>query len=103
MNIYKTTLLVTAAFIVLATLARVPLPHGLILILRIASCGLAIYSAILVKDSIVAVMGLLMIAVLWNPFVSIGFTQPTRSTVDSVVAFTFVLLALRPLKTQNEE
>lgn len=102
MKIYRAILLAVAVLLFLATLAALSLPYGFFTFLRITVCGVAIYAAIQVRDSIVALIGLLMIAILFNPLVPIHLPQQTWRIIDLATAAAFIRLVFKPWKAQNQ-
>ena len=103
MNIYRAILLTAAVLLFLATLAALSLPYGFFTFLRIVVCGVAIYVAIQIRDSVVALIGLMMVAVLFNPLVPIHLPQQTWRIIDLATAAAFIRLAFKPLKKQNQQ
>ncbi|RZK29350.1 MAG: hypothetical protein EOO61_20770 [Hymenobacter sp.] len=102
MKIYQAILLTASVLLFLATLATLSLPYGFFTFLRIVVCGVAIYVAIQQKDSVIALIGLLVIAILFNPLVPIHLPQQTWRIIDLATAATFVRLAFKPSGTQNQ-
>ena len=102
MKIYRAILLTAAVLLFLATLAALSLPYGYFTFLRIVVCGVASYVAIQVRDSMVALIGLLMVAILFNPLVLIHLPQQTWRIIDLATAAAFIRLAFKPSRTQNQ-
>ncbi|AKD54860.1 DUF6804 family protein [Spirosoma radiotolerans] len=102
MKIYRAILLTAAVLLFLATLATLSLPYGFYTFLRIVVCGLAFYVAIQTRDSIVALISLLVVAILFNPLVPIHLPQPTWRIIDLATAAAFIRLAFKPARTQNQ-
>ncbi|GAB3903871.1 hypothetical protein GCM10028803_33000 [Larkinella knui] len=103
MKIYKALLLTAAILLFLATLAALSLPYGFFTFLRIIVCGVAVYAAIQVRDSVVALIGLLMVAFLFNPLVPIHLPQQIWRIIDLATAAAFIRLAFKPSKRQNQQ
>ncbi|MVM36269.1 hypothetical protein GO755_40045 [Spirosoma sp. HMF4905] len=103
MKIYRAILLTTAVLLFLATLAALSLPNGFFTFLRIFVCGVAIYVALQERDSIVALIGLLMLVILFNPLEPIQLPQPTWRIIDLATAAAFIRLAFKPSRTQNQQ
>ena len=102
MRIYEALLLISAILLFLATLAVLSLPYEVFTFLRIVVCGVGIYAAVQESDSILSLIGLLMVAVLFNPFVPIHMPQTTWRIIDLATSVAFIRLAFKPLKTQNQ-
>jgi len=49
-----------------------------------------------------ALIGLLIVAVLFNPVVPVHLPEQTWRIIDLVIAAAFIRLAFKPSKTQNQ-
>ena len=95
MKLHRIMLLITAGLLFSATIAAPVLPYVFFIFLRIVVCGVAVYSAFRALDTLLLFIGLLMIAVLFNPFIVVHLPQPTWRVVDLVAASTFIRLAIK--------
>ncbi len=86
MRIHRTTLFVSAGSLFLAMLPALPLPYGYFTFLRIVVSGTAVFAAIRVNDSTVPFLGLLMIAVLFNPLIPVCLPKRTWRIIDLAVS-----------------
>lgn len=102
MKMYQAILLTAAVLLFLATLAALSLPYGFFTFLRIVVCGVAICVAIQVRDSVVALIGLLIVAILFNPLVPIYLPQQAWRIIDLATAAAFIRLAFKPLGKQDQ-
>jgi len=103
MKVHRAILLTAAVLLFLATLAALSLPYGFFTFLRIVVCGVSIYVAIQVKDSVVTLIGLLIVAILFNPLVPIRLPQQTWRIIDLATAAAFIRQAFKPSKTQKKQ
>lgn len=102
MKIYQAILLTAAVLLFLSTLAALSLPYGFFTFLRIIVCVVAIYVAIQRRDSVVALIGLLIVVILFNPLVPIHLPLQTWRIIDLATAATFIRLAFKPSGPQNQ-
>lgn len=99
MTLYRGILFTTAGLLFLATLAAVSLPYAFFIFLRVLVCGVALYTACRSANAPISLVGLLMVAALFNPVVLIHLPQTTWRIIDLAVAATFIRLALNPAKS----
>lgn len=102
MKIYKILLITAAVLLFIATLAALFLPYDFFTFLRIIICCVAIYSAIQARNSVIPLIGLLMVAVIFNPFAPIDLPQTAWRIIDLATAAAFIRLAIKPLHIQNQ-
>lgn len=102
MNLNRAILLITTALLFLATLSALSLPYGYFIFLRVVVCGVAIYTAIQVWDSIAPAIALLLVAVVFNPFVPIHFPETTWRIIDLATAGYFLRLVIKPSTVQKQ-
>lgn len=101
MYINRTILLTAAALLFLATLAALSFPYGYFAILRIVVCGVAIYNAIQIRNSVIPLLGLVLVAIVFNPLAPVHLPQMVGRIIYLATAASFIRLAMKPLNIQN--
>lgn len=102
MTLYRTTLLISAILLFLATLSALSLPYGYYTFLRIVVCGTALYAAYQIRDTVAPFLALLMVVVLFNPISPIYLPRQTWTIINLATAAAFLRLAFRPLQAQDK-